>query len=468
MNVMQFLDGGWATFAMASALAACGGSSGTTGAGGHGGHSPTTGAMGGHGNGSGGSAPACMDAGAGSTGVAHVIVVIQENHTFDAYFGRWCTALAGSSPTCTAGPACCEAAPAKDPSGAGPVPLDDAENVLYDPSHLQQCEVAEIHAGKMDRFVVNADPAAPANCANPKNFAIATDAVAKPYHDLAMAGAVADRYFQSLAAQSSSNDMYFAVAREVFIDNAFKPNAIGQGCDTNPSTMAFQGKTIADVLQAAGKTIHFYAEGYDKTVAADPGCPSAPVDCGFHLGVYPCIYTPSDVPFLYYPQHAGDKAFMRDYSALAKDLAAGTLPDVSFVKALGYHTEHPGYGTTISAGATFVTDLVKGVESSCYKDSTLILVTWDEGGGFFDHVAPPPDSAVDLQPYGTRVPLLAIGRFAKKGTVSHTILEHSSIVKFLEFNYTGKTGQLAARDAVVNNLGSLLDETQTGITIPDQ
>jgi phospholipase C len=116
-----------------------------------------------------------------------------------------------------------------------------------------------------------------------------------------------------------------------------------------------------------------------------------------------------------------------------------------------------------------VNDVVTAVEGSCYKDQTLILLTWDEGGGFFDHVPPPPDSTVDNQPYGTRVPLLAIGKYAKQGGVSHTTMEHSSIVKFLEWNYLGgKTGQLQARDAVVNNIGSLLDSTAVGATIPDQ
>ena len=110
------------------------------------------------------------------------------------------------------------------------------------------------------------------------------------------------------------------------------------------------------------------------------------------------------------------------------------------------------------------------MQESCYANDTLILVTWDEGGGFFDHVAPPADSAVDNQPYGTRVPLIAIGPFAQARTPSRTCtMEHSSIVKFLEFNYLGeRPGQLGARDAVVNNIGSLLDATKTGITIPDQ
>jgi phospholipase C len=102
-----------------------------------------------------------------------------------------------------------------------------------------------------------------------------------------------------------------------------------------------------------------------------------------------------------------------------------------------------------------------------YKDNTLILLTWDEGGGFFDHVKPPADSTVDMQPYGTRVPMLAIGRFAKKNFVSHVQMEHSSIVKFLEWNFTGSTGQLMGRDATVNNIGSMIDPTQTITKVPE-
>jgi hypothetical protein len=67
----------------------------------------------------------------------------------------------------------------------------------------------------------------------------------------------------------------------------------------------------------------------------------------------------------------------------------------------------------------------------------------------------------------TRVPLLAIGRFAKKGAVSHVQMEHSSLVKFLEWNFlAGKTGQLGARDVEVNNIGSLLDPVAVGAVVP--
>jgi phospholipase C len=412
--------------------------------------------------GSGGGGPTCKSEPGGS-GLAHVVIVVQENHSFDNYFGRYCTAAPGSNPTCTNGPSCCEAAPAKEPSGAAPVSLDDAQNAVYDPDHSQACEIAEIDGGAMDHFVTGAD------CSDPKNFAIAPPDAVSTYTGYAAKYALADRYFQSIAGASSTNDMYFAVAKEVFVDNTVKPGTPGSACSLAPTIAKYEGQpTIASLLQDAGKTFHVYAEGYADAVAAGDDCASPPSDCGLHVGIYPCIYDASDIPFLYYAQHADDPDFVQDYSRFEEDLAGGTLPDVSFVKAVGYHSEHPGYKDTISDGMTFVDDLVQAVETSCYKDDTLILVTWDEGGGYFDHVSPPPDSTVDNQPYGTRVPLLAIGRFAKKGAVSHVEMEHSSVVKFLEYVYLGgKTGQLGGRDAVVNNLGSLLDAEAMGMTIPD-
>jgi len=423
----------------------------------------SSGSGGGGSGGGGGASPMCPDAGA-STGIAHVIVVVQENHTFDTYFGRWCTAAPGSNPTCTAGPSCCEAAPAMDPTGASPTTLDDAENAAYDPSHLQACELTEIDDGKMDGFVTSTA------CGDARNFALATDAVVKPYHDLATQYALADRYFQPIAGESSSNDMYLAVAKEVFIDNTVEPAATGDQCSFNTNTKSYTGQqTIADLLKAAGKTVAWYSEGYAAMAAAGTGCPSVPSACGVSLPTYPCVYDPSDVPFAYYAQLTSDPTFIRDYGELATDIAAGTLPDVSYVKGIGFHSEHPGYGTTITAGVAFATGVIQAIDASCYKNDTLVLVTWDEGGGFFDHVKPPAQSAVDSQPYGTRVPLLAVGRYAKQGEVSHVTMEHSSIVKFLEFNYLdGKTGQLGARDATVNNIGSLLDPAATGVTIPDQ
>jgi phospholipase C len=408
-------------------------------------------------------APGSCDGPCPASKIDHLVVVIQETHTFDNYFGRYCTAPTGSAPTCTDGPACCEAGPAQDPSGASPIVLDDASNAARDPDHTQVCELAEADGGAMDRYVTGA-----AGCSDPGNFAYADPAVVQPYWQLAQAGALADRYFQPVAGQSSSNDMYFARAQFVFLDNQYKPDAIGQECSLEPQVMSFPGPTIGDLLDDAGVSWAFYAEGYQAMVdaRAQDKCPRAPDDCPFGLNLYPCNYDVGDIPIDYYANLADDPRVLRDESRLARDLEDGTLPQVVFVRGLGYHSEHPGYSDTIGDGTTFVGGVLDAIAASAYAPDTLVLVTWDEGGGYFDHVAPPPDGA-DGQPYGTRVPLIAVGPFARANTVSHVVMEHSSIVKFIEWNWLGmQTGQLAGRDVDVANLGSLLDPAATGAAVP--
>src|SRR5262249_1983073 len=133
--------------------------------------------------------------------------------------------------------------------------------------------------------------------------------------------------------------------------------------------------------------------------------------------------------------------------------------------------EHPTV-STITDGAQWVTAAVESILNSPSASSTLILVTWDEGGGFYDHVSPPPSVDVDDDgfpvPHGTRVPLLAIGPFARQGEISEVVMDHASVVRFLEYNFVTKTGLLGTSDALVNNLGSLLDPATTGIPIPSK
>ena len=264
--------------------------------------------------------------------------------------------------------------------------------------------------------------------------------------------------------------MYLARARFVFRDNQFEPEAVGSRCGFNPDHMEYTDPTIGDLLVAKDVTWSFYAEGYKTMADANHKgkCPPAPQDCTLGIGIYPCAYDPSDIPFEYYPQFRDNPLYLRDFGALAAELHDGTLPTVSFVKALGYKTEHPGAGTTIHDGTNFVTTLIDEVLGSQYKDSTLILLTYDEGGGYFDHIAPPATSPVDNQPYGTRVPFIAVGPFARQNHIAHVLLDHSSIVKFIEWNWLdGKTGQLGNRDVTANNLGSLLDPARTITKVPE-
>jgi len=108
-----------------------------------------------------------------ASSIKHLVVLVQENHSFDTYFAAYCTAPTGSNPTCTTGPSCCEAGPAKDPgSGMAPVVLDDTENGTFDPNHTQTCELAEIDDGKMDMFAT-APTQAGNGCGSAQNVAIA-------------------------------------------------------------------------------------------------------------------------------------------------------------------------------------------------------------------------------------------------------------------------------------------------------
>lgn len=199
----------------------------------------------------------------------------------------------------------------------------------------------------------------------------------------------------------------------------------------------------------------------------DGTCPDAATGCALGAPICPCVYSSSDVPFNYYPASRDNPATLRDFARLQTDLQGG-LPAVSFVKALGFRTEPPGSRDTISDGVAFVSGVVSAIGASAYAKSTLVLVAYDEGGGYFDHITPPPVSSVDGQPYGARLPFLALGPFARRGAVSHRALEHASIVRFIEWNWLGgATGQLAGRDATVNNLGSLLDPAVTGVVVPE-
>ena len=339
--------------------------------------------------------------------------------------------------------------------------LDDAENAAYDPNHQESCERDELDGGKMDRFVDSS------LCGDARNFAYADAATVQPYWDLAAGGALADRWFQPVVGASAANDMFLFDAAFVFPDNVYEPDAPDEACSstTTPTVVFDDDRTLGAALQKAGVSWTWYVEGYAAALAAAPTgrCPDAPDDCGAGLSIYPCVFEANDVPVEYYPRFAGDPAYVRDYVSFAADVSAHLLPQVAFVKGLGYHTEHPGLRTTIGDGARFVRAVVDAVAASDYAPDTLVLVVYDEGGGFFDHVAPP--AAVDEHEYGTRVPAMAVGALARKGAVSHVTMEHSSIVKFVEWNWLQGTGQLGARDAVVANIGSLVE---AGAGVPSQ
>lgn len=510
-----------------------------------------------------------------SSKIEHVVVIVQENHTFDAYFGRYCKATPGQplpskcgKGDTTVGPDCCEAAPdTVDGHDTGlpilPMSLTDATNTVdvrgLDRNHDSACEYLEMRCGvehrsgtaqlgdgpggadrpdatcAMDRFIDKSlgaigeslskaggkkQAGGGSGCGSilgvgltgvtASNWAIADpDDELKIYRDLAKNGALGDRYFQPTVGQTSSNNMFLATAQFEFRDNTWFPNTAGSKCqaaalpnDHQPNYHTIKNRTtIADLLldKLGDSGFGYYHMGFgdmtDRQAEKDVhGCPKTPLpdlcpsllrnlSLPDHEAVkdprVACMNDPSDNPFRYFEQFGDDGKHigaLHDYKQFAKDVAAEKLPAVSYIKAVTAVDEHPAFGP-LSTGQEFVKQTIAAIQKSpTYKENTLILITWDEGGGFYDHVSPPavydPHGAVNGQGLhtnsetagpgwmrlGTRIPILAIGKFARKNSISHVQMEHSSIVKFLEWNFLDKqTGQLGGRESQVNNIGSLLD-----------
>jgi phospholipase C len=133
---------------------------------------------------------------------------------------------------------------------------------------------------------------------------------------------------------------------------------------------------------------------------------------------------------------------LQDETQFLTDLQHNRLPTVSFIKFAGIDNEHPGY-TDVVRGQQHVADIVNAVQHSNIWNKCAIIVTYDENGGRWDHIAPPVRS--DGWGTGVRVPAIVISPLARSGYVDHTEFETVSILKLLEFRFN--LAPLAARDA---------------------
>lgn len=394
----------------------------------------------------------CKSSPSTTSAVEHMIIIISENHSFDSIYGKYCKATTGSKPSCNSGPSCCEAAP-DSVSGSSAVTLTDQQNLKYDPDHSAVCETCEINNGAMDRYVTGC------SCSNPSNFATADNTSAKYYYSWASSYAIADNFYQSAVGASSENDMYIGTGKFLFLDNEAVPqdrNLNGARCYTS-GFKSYSSTTIADLLNYCNIDWTFYAEGYDQNPTS--------TQC------YPYYYDASDDPFTYFPSLINSSEIssrnFRDYNSLYLDITNKTLPAVSYVKGLGIHSEHPGI-STLTAGETISQNIIDAITASdTYRPNTVVLMVPDESGGYYDHVSPPGKSTIDNQPYGPRIPFIAVGEQVKRNYVSHVQMEFSSLIKFIEWNWlNGEPNHLGTRDAVVNNIGDMFDNQKTGIIIP--
>jgi acid phosphatase len=160
-------------------------------------------------------------------------------------------------------------------------------------------------------------------------------------------------------------------------------------------------------------------------------------------------FQPHHQPFNYYAnfdpatQAAQRAAHLKDYQDLVADIAAGRLPQVVFYKPQGNLNQHAGYAS-IADGDAHIADLVARLKAGAQWNNMVIVITYDEFGGAWDHVAPPRG---DLLGPGARIPALIVSPFAKKGTVDHTQYDTESILRLIirRFDLSGLPG-IARRD----------------------
>lgn len=207
--------------------------------------------------------------------------------------------------------------------------------------------------------------------------------------------------------------------------------------------------TIGERLSDAGVSWSWYAGGWDRALAGNP----APT---FEFHHQPFVYFRK-----YAPNTPARKKHLKDESDFLASLKNGTLPAVSFVKPLGKNDEHAGYSTVLTS-EQHAAYLIGRVKASADWDKTAVILTYDDFGGWYDHVAP---HKADRWGPGGRVPMLVISPHARKGFVDHKRYDHTSILKFIEWRYGLKP--LADRDAKANNLLSAFDFGRSNTAAPN-
>ncbi|MBA2686000.1 MAG: acid phosphatase [Gemmatimonadaceae bacterium] len=385
--------------------------------------------------------------------VNHVVVIYLENRGFDNTYGEFAGAT-GLADAATALPQIDSSGNPYDslPQVAGqpyPTNLPNApfDIALYVPPtvatrdlvHRFYQEQVQIDGGKMDKFVQISD--AKGLSMGYYHTAVLPMAAEAAHYTLA------DHFFHSAFGGSFLNHQYLiAAAAPVFpgaptsgvavldsagkvvtdgyvtpdgfaVNTAFSVNA-PHPSSANPAGLVPNqtNPTIGDRLNAAGKTWAWYSGGWNDAIAGNPAATFQ-----FH-----------HQPFAYYANFAdGTQAkadHLKDETDFIAAATAGTLPAVSFVKPLGVNNEHPGYADIIT-GENHTIDLINAVRNGPNWKDAVIIVTYDENGGFWDHVAPP---TIDRWGPGSRTPAIIISPFAKKGFVDKTPYETVSILSFIE------------------------------------
>jgi phospholipase C len=396
----RLLFAAFGAVALAAALAACagGGGAGTTPPSGRTGNPPTP------------SPPtqATTSPVAPGSKISHVVIIIQENRSFDNLFHGF--------------PAADTASQGLTHTGATvalqPVVLEAG----YDLSHDLSSFLVSYDGGQMDGFDEGATGGGAGASPPPfPQYGYVPASETTEYFDMAKQYVLTDRMFASQIDSSFSAHQFLIAAQSG--DHVDNPNGSPWGCDAPGGTLVpllnanrtespgdfpcFTYHTLAAELDPAGLSWRYYA-------------PPLRGDFG---GV---AWTAFDAikPIRYGADWAN---VVTPANAFLSDIAAGTLANVTWIVPDFADSDHPS--SKSATGPSWVTSLVNAVGESRFWKSTAVFVVWDDWGGWYDHVAPPQ---VDVQGLGFRVPMIAVSAYAKKSYVSHVQYETVGILKFVE------------------------------------
>lgn len=394
--------------------------------------------------GSSGSTQAPAAAPQASNYIKHVVVIVQENRSFDNMFYGYPGANTATVAQLSNG----STMPLQS------LPLESA----YDLGHGLEDFIVDWNTGRMNGFDQDGGPLP--NCYSAKDGVPCPEAVPAnaefsyvehseivPYFTMASQYTLADNFFTSQVDSSYDAHVFLVAARSRIVNN---PNALPWGCDAPSGTTVplmmpnrtvgpgifpcYDDPTLGSELDAKGIDWRFYA-------------PSI----GGNLGEIWSSY--DSFSQIRYGPDWSTKVVSPETTVLT-DIQSGNLAPVTWVVPKFENSDHPASG--IANGPSWVASIVNAIGNSQFWDSTAIIVYWDDWGGFYDHVPPPQ---LDVWGLGVRVPMMVISPYAKHGYVSHVQYESASVAKFIESIFGLPT--LGAADSRSTNLNDCFDFSQS-------
>jgi phospholipase C len=366
-------------------------------------------------------APACASAEvAPKTPIKHVISLMQENHSFDNYFGTYPGADGIPKGTCmpyTLG----------NPHSACAKPFRIGNRAIEDINHSSKIFRAQYHRGRMDGFVAGLTRETGKPSA--QTMGHYDDGDIPYYWNVADNYTLFDRFFTSARAGSVTNHMFWMTATPGNRKGEVIPKG---GFGKLP--------TIFDRLEKKGISWKVYVQNYDPRITFRAKILG---DRGSQI-----VW----VPLLDYARYIDNPrlfAHIVPIEQYYEDLRRGTLPAVSYVAPSGSSEHPPG---SIKAGETFVRTMINALMRSSSWSSSAFTWTYDDWGGWYDHVKPPK---VDRFGYGFRAPALLVSAYSKRGYVSHKTLDFTSILRFIEDNWGLRS--LSSRDRRANSIADAFD-----------